>query len=133
MIDVEAAVFDLVADAFDSEYPNGSRYSEDTATPPRFPCLTLIQVDNYTYDGSLDDAHHEHDAWVVFEANVYSNKISGAKQECKAVMQLVDSKMQSLNFVRMFCNQTKNTDKKYFRMTARYRAVVSEETRFYRK
>lgn len=133
MIDIESTVFNQVANAFDAAHPNGSRYSEETSSPPRFPCLTLVQTDNYTYEGSLDAEHKEHDAWVVFEVNVYSNKISGAKQECKKVMDLVDKQLQSLNFVRLFCNPTKNADQKYFRMTARYRAVVSENYILYRR
>jgi hypothetical protein len=132
LIDAESTIFDRVADAFDEAYPNGSRYGEETTSPPRFPCLTLVQVDNFTYEPSLDAANKEHNAWLVFEANVYSNKTAGAKQECKDIMQLVDEQMQSLNFVRLFCTPSKNADKKYFRMTARYRAVISEEYRLYR-
>lgn len=132
MIDVESAIFSQVASAFDAAYPNGSRYGEQTTSPPRFPCLTLEQVDSYTYERSLDASPVEHNAWLVFEVNVYSNLMSGAKQQCKAIMQLVDTELQKLNFVRMFCTPGKNADKKYFRMTARYRAVVSEDYRMYR-
>lgn len=133
MIDIESTVFNQVANAFDAVYPNGSRYGEQTTSPPRFPCLTLEQVDNYTYQKSLDAEHQEHDAWVVFEVNVYSNLTSGAKQQCKAIMQLVDEQLQGLNFTRMFCNPAKNADKRYFRMTARYQAVVSEDYIIYRQ
>ena len=133
MIDIENAVFNLVADAFDAEYPTGSRYSESTTSPPRFPCLTLEQVDNYTYQKSLDAEHKEHDVWVVFEVNVYSNLTAGAKQQCKAIMDLVDQQLQALNFTRMFCNPGKNADKKYSRLTARYQAVVSETNMIYRQ
>jgi hypothetical protein len=133
LIDAESTIFNKVADAFDQAYPNGSRYGEETTSPPRFPCLTLVQVDNFTYEPSLDASHKEHNAWLVWEANVYSNKTYGAKQECKGIMQLVDEQLQSLNFVRLFCTPSKNADKKYFRMTARYRAVISEEYRLYRK
>ena len=133
MIDIESAVFNQVADAFDAAYPSGSRYSEPVTSPPRFPCLTLEQVDNSTYQDSLDEAPMENNAWVVFEVNVYSNLTSGAKQQCKAVMDLVDQQLQSLNFVRQFCNPGKNADKKYTRLTARYRAVVSEDYMIYRQ
>ena len=64
---------------------------------------------------------------------MYSNLISGAKQQCKDVMALVDEQLQALNFVRLFCTPSKNADKKYFRMTARYRAVVSENYMIYRR
>ena len=133
MIDIESTVFNQVATAFDAAYPSGSRYGEPVTSPPRFPCLTLEQVDNYTYMGSLDDAKTEHNAWVVFEVNVYSNLTSGAKQQCKDVMELVDTQLQSLNFVRLFCNPGKNADKKYTRLTARYRAVISDEYMLYRQ
>ena len=133
MIDIESTVFNRIADVFDEAYPNGSRYGEQTTSPPRFPCLTLEQIDNYTYQQSLDAAPQEHDAWIVFEVNVYSNLMSGAKQQCKDIMQLVDQQLQSLNFTRMFCNPAKNADKKYFRMTARYRAVVNEDYMLYRQ
>lgn len=133
MIDIESAVFNQVADAFDAAYPAGSRYSESVTSPARFPCLTLEQVDNYTYVGSQDAEHTEHDAWVFFEVNVYSNLISGAKQQAKAIMNLVDAQLQGLNFTRIFCNPTRNTDKKYYRLTARYKAVVSENYTIYRR
>ena len=133
MIDIEYAVFSQVAEAFDEAYPNGSRYGEQTTSPPRFPCLTLEQVDNFTYEGSLDDSKSENNAWLVFEVNVYSNLTSGAKQQCKEIMELVDRQLQGLNFVRLFCNPGKNADKKYFRMTARYRAVVSKNYILYRR
>ena len=61
MIDIENAVFDTVATAFDAAYPNGSRYSEDNSAPARFPCLTLVEMDNYTYERSLDASLMEHD------------------------------------------------------------------------
>lgn len=133
MIDIEATVFNQVANAFDAAYPDGSRYGEQTTSPPRFPCLTLEQVDSSTYQKSLDAEHKEHDAWVVFEVNVYSNLMSGAKQQCKDILALVDQQLQSLNFIRMFCNPSKNADKKYTRYTARYQAVVSEDYIIYRQ
>lgn len=133
MIDIESTVFDRVAKAFSAEYPDGSRYGESTAAPAKFPCLTLVEVDNYTYDQSLTSDMKEHHAWLMYEVNAYSNKVAGAKQECKAIMELVDNEMLAIGFTRMFCNQTKNEETKIYRMTARYRAVVSEDHRIYRK
>lgn len=133
MIDAEAAIFSRVATVFDDKYPGGSRYGETTDSPAAFPCFTLVEADNYTYDASLDSAHREHNAWLTYEVNVYSNKTAGAKQECKNVMELIDGEMQSMGFTRQFCNQTRNADNKIYRMTARYRGVISEDYRIYRK
>lgn len=133
LIDIESTVFNRVAEAFSAVYPNGSRYGEPVDSPVSFPCLTLTETDNYTYAASLTAQLWEHNAWVVYDVNVYSNKTSGAKQECKAIMELVDQEMQGMGFVRLFCNQTKNQDTRIYRMTARYRGVVSEDYRIYRK
>ncbi len=133
MIDVEAAVFNRVAEKFDIAYPNGTRVSEPIDAPASFPCMSLVEADNATYTGSLDSAMTEHDAWLMYELNVYSNLASGAKQQCKEIIALVDDELLSMGFTRTFCHQTKNADTKIYRMTARYRAVISEELRIYRK
>lgn len=133
MIDVESTVFARVAAAFTAAYPNGSRYGEPVDTPARFPCLTLVEDDNATYEKSLDTALTENHATIMYTVNVYSNKTSGAKQECKAIMTLVDEEMQQMGFTRLFCNQTKNADTKIYRMTARYRAVINQKFQTFRK
>ena len=111
MIDIESTVFDAVAKAFTAAYPKGSRYGEEVDTPVSFPCITLIESDNYTYEKSLTDE----------------------MRECKAILALLDEKMRSLGFVRTMKAQTKNQDSKIYRITARYRAVVSDDYRIYRR
>ena len=133
MIDIEAAVFNRVAEKFDIAYPNGTRVSEPIDAPASFPCMSLVEADNATYTGSLDAEMTEHDAWLMYELNVYSNLVSGAKQQCKEIIALVDDELLAMGFTRTFCHQTKNADTKIYRMTARYRAVISEELRIYRK
>lgn len=133
MIDIESTVFDTVAKAFTAAYPKGSRYGEEVDTPVSFPCITLIESDNYTYEKSLTDEMREHHANLMYTLNIYSNKTSGAKQECKAILVLLDEKMRSLGFVRTMKAQTKNQDSKIYRIAARYRAVVSDDYRIYRR
>lgn len=133
MIDVEAAVFNRVAEKFDIAYPNGTRVSEPIGAPASFPCMSLVEADNATYTGSLDAEMTEHDSWLMYELNAYSNLASGAKQQCKDIITLVDNELLAMGFTRTFCHQTKNSDTKIYRMTARYRAVISEELRIYRK
>ena len=134
MIDAESAIFDKVASRFSQSYPDGSCYSELVDTPAKFPrAWLLIEEDNATYEGSLDASHREHNATLLYSVNIYSNKISGAKQECKAIMELVDREMQNLGFTRVFCNQMKNADIRIYRVAARYRGVISEDYRIYRR
>lgn len=125
MIDIEFAVVSRVFEAFKEAYPSGSYSSEpNTDTAPAFPHLNMMEMDNTFYSPVLESAE------VVFDVNVYSNKTSGSKQECKAVMALVDETMNSFGaWERVFCNQTKNADSRIYRMTARYRGIpVLEST-----
>lgn len=133
MIDIESTVFDTIARLFIAAYPHGSRYGEDVDTPTAFPCITLIESDNYTYGKSLDSEMREYHANLMYTLNIYSNKVSGAKQECKAILALIDEKMISMGFVRTMKAQTKNQDTKIFRITARYRAVVSGDHEIFRR
>ena len=132
MINAENAIFNIVADAFDAAYPNGSRYSEENTTPARFPCMTLMEIDNYTYERSLDASLKEHDAWLTYEVNVYSDASGQAKQECVAIINLVDETLQNLGFVRISCGPVRNMNSSIYRMTARDRGVISEDYRIYR-
>ena len=89
--------FDKVASRFFRSYPSGSCYGELVDTPANFPCLVLIEEDNAAYEGSLDASHREHNATLLYSVNIYSNKISGAKQECKAIMELSTQKCKILD------------------------------------
>ena len=133
MIDIESTLFDRVADAFDSAFPNGSRYGQAVEFPAAFPCLTMVEVDNYTYEDSLTASMQENGAWIVYEVDAFSSKPSGAKQECKAMIALADSILFDAGFTRVFCRPLPNQDDRIYRMKARYRAVVSKDYRVYRR
>jgi hypothetical protein len=63
---------------------------------------------------------------VVYEVNAYSNKTSGKKAECKAIMAIVDNVMNGLGFTRT-AKTPINADPARYRLFARYRAVVSQD------
>lgn len=133
MIDIERAVFLIVASEFQRIYPEGTYYDEEVSVPQKFPCLTFVEEDNYTYEASLEAEPGEHEAYLVYGVNVYSDKSEGAKQECKEMINLVDKQMQKLGFIRLSCNQIKNVDQQNYRISAKYRGVVSENGRVYHK
>lgn len=133
MIDAEPMVYTRVATRFKEAYPNGISYNEHNDSPAKFPCLTCEKIDSYTYDGSLDSEMREHHSWETYRINAYSNKVSTAKTECKAIMDLASDEMISMGFTRIYCVPTKNVDTKIYRMTAEFRAVISEDYRVYRK
>lgn len=134
MIDVESAIFSEIAtalrDAFDDIYVAG----EYVAQPPRFPAVLLVEMDNTVYPSGRDSGGIENYADVMYQVDVFSNRVRGKKAECKAIISLIDSEFARLGFTRSFLNPVQNmNDATIYRMTGRYRAVVGKDNYVYRR
>ena len=65
---------------------------------------------------------------VRYSVNIYSNKISGKKQECKDILAVIDDEMHRMNFRRMITTPVPNlNDSSIYRLIAEYEAVISED------
>lgn len=127
MIDVENLVVDTISKALKaSAYANTLVVSDYTDTPSSFPCVSVIESDNYTYRNTQDGDLKEHHTNVMYEVNVYSNKKNTSKSEAKAILEIVDTAFQNIKFTRTFKNNIPNGDKSIYRMVARYSAVIGE-------
>lgn len=134
MIDIENEIFDTVSTVVRTEYPDIFMTGEYVKSPPSFPCVSLIEIDNQSYRKTRDTASNENHAQIVYETNVYSNKTSGKKAECKAIISLIDSELEKLGFTRTLLNTIPNEDDAtIYRMVARYRAIVSKNNTIYRR
>lgn len=67
--------------------------------PTSFPHVYFHEADNYVDERQTSDT--EEMAVIVFEAEVYSNKTAGKKQECKTILNAIDDVMFSLNARRL--------------------------------
>ena len=133
MIDIEPEVFDDVSKAVRNEYPNVYMTGEYVRVPPSFPCVSLIEADNQIYRNTRDSGHIENHVQVIYEVNVYSNKTKWKKTECKAIVSLIDSRMESLGFTRTILTPVPNEQDGIYRMVGRYRAIVSRDKTIYRR
>lgn len=134
MIDIESEVFNIVSKATRAKYPKIYMTGEYVKSPPSFPCVSLIETDNQIYRNTRDSGNIENHAQVLYEVNVYSNKTSGKKAECKAIIAFIDIQMEALGFTRTLMNPVPNEeDATVYRMVARYRAIVSKEKVIYRR
>lgn len=128
MIDIENKVFNELAEAvrneFKTEYPKLSVVGEYIDVPPSFPCVTIVEDDNYPYLRSQDDVSIEHHVNVTYSVNVYTNNVNGKKALAKAIADVIDTKMQSLKFTRRMRSQIPNQDRSIYRITMRYSAIV---------
>lgn len=134
MIDIEAEVFGIVSSDVRLKYPKVYMTGEYVKSPPSFPCVSLIETDNQVYRNTRDSGCIENHAQIQYEVNVYSNRTSGKKAECKEIISLIDSKMEKLGFTRTFMNPVPNEqDATIYRMIARYRAIISKNKTIYRR
>lgn len=133
MIDIESEVFDDVSKVVRKEYPNVYMTGEYVRVPPSFPCVSLIEADNQIYRNTRDSGHIENHVQVIYEVNVYSNKTKWKKTECKAIISLIDSRMESLGFTRTILTPVPNEQDGIYRMVGRYRAIVSRDKTIYRR
>jgi len=133
MIDIESDVFEIVATAVRNVYTDAFVVGEYVAAAPQFPAVSIVEMDNFTVRGTQSSSCMENTVEVMYEVNVYSNKVRGKKAECKAVLALIDEQFLRLGFNRVMVMPTQNlNDATIYRMTARYRAEVDTAKRIYR-
>ena len=127
MIDVESKVFQKCADAFRAEYPNGFIAGEYVPQPPKFPAVSVVEMDNNVDERAMDNGNIENAVNVMYQVDVYSNLNKGKKAQAKAIVALIDEVLAKYRFVRTFCNPIQNmNDATIYRMTARYRRRITD-------
>ena len=127
MIDCEAKVFQACADAFRAAYPNGYIAPEYVSQPPKFPAVSVVEMDNNVDERAMDNGAIENAVNVMYQVDVYSNLNKGKKAQAKAIVALIDEVLAKYRFVRTFCNPIQNmNDATIYRMTARYRRRITD-------
>ena len=134
MINVENEIFSLVANAIRNKYPDAYVVGEYVKSPPKFPSVSIVETDNTGYDKTQSSYSLENHADLTYEINIYSNKKSGKKSECKAIASLIDNEFAALGFSRTMLQPIPNgEDTTIYRMLGRYRGVVSPDGKVYRR
>jgi len=134
MIDIESELFNKLSVAIKTEYPTAYVTGEYVPAPSSFPCVSIVEIDNYPLVSTQDTSSQENHANLTYEINIYSNKTTGKKAECKAIASLIDSEMLGLGFNRTMLNNILNlNDSTIYRMVGRYRAIVSTNKTIYRR
>lgn len=134
MIDIENQVFDRVARRVREQFPNIFMVGEYVKSPSSFPAVSFVEMDNSIHESTMDSGSNENHANVMYEVNVYSNKTTGKKSECKEIIALIDKEMTDMGFVRSTLTPVPNEyDSTIYRMVGRYRAAVSTDYKIYRR
>ena len=133
MIDIENELFDALASKLRTKFTGISVYGEDVRTPSSFPSASILEADNYTLRRTQDSGSNENHAVLMYEVNVYSNKTTGKKSECKAIFSEIDKYLLGLGFSRLMKRPMTMDEATIYRMMGRYTAVVSQEHVIYRR
>ena len=134
MIDIESDIFSIISKNVREKYKNIFLTGEYVKSPPSFPCISIMETDNQIYRNTRTTDCIENHVQVIYEVNVYSNKVKGKKSECKEIIALIDTQFQMLGFTRTLLTTIPNEqDATIYRMVARYRAIVSRQNIIYRR
>lgn len=134
MIDIENELFSDLAAILRAEYTGIFVTGEYVKAPPVFPAVSIVEVDNYALEKTQDSGSMENHAGIVYEINVYSNKASGKKAECKSIISTIDTRLLQIGFTRTALTPVPNLEEStIYRMTGRYAAAVSQNKTIYRR
>lgn len=134
MIDIENEVFDYVYSHIMEDFPDLYMTGEYEVAPAKLPCLYLFEADNSVRRDTISSSSVENFADVMMEAQIFSNKSPGKKQECKDILQALDGLMAILGFRRTMKQVVPNMlDATVCRMVARYEGTVSRDKIIYRR
>lgn len=134
MIDIESEIFDVVSKKLKEKYNPIYVTGEIVKSPPSFPCVSIVEMDNQVYRHTRTSSITENHAQLMYEVNVYSNLSKRKKAETKGILAIVDTELGKLGFTRIMTSPIPNgDDATIYRRIARYRAVVSKDKVIYRR
>lgn len=132
MIDVENQIYTRVAEVLRSVFPDINITGRTTFEPSEFPCVCFEEADSYVDVSGRDSARTENYTQLMYEVNVFSDKGSGAKAECKKIFSVIDDVMGELNFSRTSKTPVAMFDASKYRLVGRYKGKVGTDEALYR-
>lgn len=123
MIDIEQEVYTPIVKTLRKRFPGISVSGEYVNAPAKFPYVSIVEQDNYPTVEHLDSSNTERYATVMYEVNVYSDKVGKKKTVCREIMGVISEMLHRKNFIRIFMSPVPNMENgTIYRLVARYRA-----------
>ena len=94
-------VFTQIATPTRASYPGVFVTGERIPTPARFPCVEVVEADNYEDSSGVDNTLVERLTNLMYEITVFSNKTSGKRAECIEILSEIDTIMKRMNATRI--------------------------------
>ncbi len=133
MIDIETELFDLIDEQAKEKFPELFLTGEYVKSPSEFPCVSVVEIDNTADSATATTDDGENHALLTYEVNIYSNRRTGKKSECRKIGAFIDGIFGSLNFTRTMLEPVPNLqDATIYRLLGRYEAEADKYGNLYR-
>lgn len=128
MINIESTVFNAIATELRSQYDGISVYGEYVQAPESFPCVCIVEDDNYTPSELQSNTSLDMFAHINYTITIYTNNTDGIGKKAlgKEIADKVDDIMIRFRFRRIQKTQVPNIDRTIYRMVLRYQGVVQK-------
>ena len=103
-----------------------SRYE---IVPPSFPAAYLSEINRYDR-GAINLKRTDRMKFVTWEAQVFSNKTTGAVDEAREIMEDIDIAMAHLGFTQTYCQPIENADPTIYRLIGRWNRLIGDGDEF---
>jgi len=133
MIDIENQVISLVTDCLFANNISATVESVLNLNPSTFPTVCVEEIENSSYSSSVDSNSNENHASIGYEINVFTNDVSGKKQNAKDILAVIDNMLLARGFYRVSKTQLSLDNGTKYRLIARYRATVGKDEIIYRR
>lgn len=132
MIEHSYEIFSLVAAKLRAAVPNISVVSEYISIPAEFPCVSIDEIENLP--SHLDSAARNKYADVRYRVQVFSNKQTGKRAQCREIYAVVDDALQELGFIcRSYSTMPDIYASSMYSITAVYEATLGADGTVYRR
>lgn len=126
MIDLESDIYDYVAKALRAAHRGIDVKAEYVELPAKLPHVSIVEADNRILS-RMRTNNIENAVTVMYQANIYSNKVATRKSEAKAIANTLDEAFTEIGFTRTFRQQVPNlNDATIYRIVCRYEAVIDK-------
>lgn len=116
-----------VRESFSGVFVTGERINK----PPQFPCVEVVEADNYEVATSIDNTLRENLTALMYEVTVFSNKQFGKRFECIDILSQIDTILKRMNANRIARIEGYfDSEASIYTIKARYR-LKTDGTNFY--
>ena len=94
--------------------------------PESFPACYVAEISRRDIQQYVNLGFTEYVKMVGWEAQVFSNKITGAVDEAHEIMCDVEASFKEMKFIETFCSETPFGDPSIYRIVARFERVIAD-------